>query len=158
MYTCTNDVDHLCWCLKSTVVASNHVLPSQFRFHLPNCNWRRQPFSTNWCDWGNRCSYGCMYVSAIHVLVHVVHMSWAAETVWLVWHWPYYFLVSRSQTREGSGSARLTISMERKQCHTTSWKLLTYNSGSAGSLFLRRSIHASTGYIEKSVRRLGRAE
>ena len=30
----------------------------------------------------------CMYVSAIHVLVH---MSWAAETVWLVWHSPYHF-------------------------------------------------------------------
>ena len=32
---CTN-MDHLCWCLKLTVVASNHVLPSLFRFHLAN--------------------------------------------------------------------------------------------------------------------------
>ena len=36
--------------------------------------------------------------------------------------------------------------------------LLTYNNDSAGSLFLHRSVHASTAYIEIRVRRFGRAE
>ena len=51
---CTN-VD-----LKSTVVASNHVLPYLFCFHSTNFNWRRPPFSTNGGDRENCCSYGCM--------------------------------------------------------------------------------------------------
>ena len=60
--------------LKSTVVASNHVLPYLFCFHSTNFNWRRPPFSTNRGDRENCCSYGCMcmYVCTCTLRARVV--------------------------------------------------------------------------------------
>ena len=68
--------------LKSTVVASNHVLPYLFCFHSTNFNWRRPPFSTNGGDRENCCYYGCMcmYVCVcMYVRVLCVHVWFSPQ-------------------------------------------------------------------------------